>query len=96
MLPRQDFIFTIGYSGPAAVIDGQAKRKYSKLSTIELAKKGLFRAAYSSAVWSKDSKELETVAEIYNSTTGSQLPVSSFQRLFGVYPDVEVKRSIVV
>jgi hypothetical protein len=60
-----------------------------------LAKKGLFRAAYSSAIWSKDPKELETVAEIYNKTTDSSIPVESLQRLFGVFP-VEAVKSIVL
>jgi hypothetical protein len=55
----------------------------------------MFRAAYSSAIWSKDPKELEIVAEIYNKTTGSTVPQASFQRLFGVFP-VEVGRSIVL
>ena len=92
---REDFIFTIGYDGPAAVIDGQAKKLYSRLSTRELAEKGLFRAAYSSAIWSKDPKELDIVAEIYNKVTGASVSVSSLPRLFGVYP-VKVTRSIVL
>jgi hypothetical protein len=95
MLSREDFIFTIGYDGPAAVVDGHAKRRYSSLSTRELAEKGLFRAAYSSAIWSKDPKELETVAEIYNSVTNSSIAQSSMQRLFGVFP-IKVTRSIVL
>jgi len=95
MKVREDFIFTIGYDGPAAVIDGQAKKLYSRLSTRELAEKGLFRAAYSSAIWSKDPKELEIVAEIYNKVTGSSIQIASLQRLFGVFP-VEVNRSIVL
>ena len=95
MLARSDFVFTIGYDGPLAVVDGQAKKLYSSLSTGELAEKGLFRAAYSSAIWSKDPKELETVAEIYDKITGSYTPISSLQRLFGVYP-VEAGRSIVL
>jgi len=96
MLTRSEFIFTIGYDGPAAVIDGQAKRRYGSLSTKELAEKGLFRAAYSSAVWSKDPKELETMIEIYNRISGSSLkPDSSLDRLFGVYL-IDVKRSIVL
>ena len=95
MLSRENFIFTIGYDGPAAVIDGEAKKRYSSLSTRELAEKGLFRAAYSSAVWSKDPKELETVVEIYNKATGTSVPEASFQKLFGVFL-VEVSRSIVL
>ena len=95
MLKRAEFVFTIGYDGPAAVVDGQAKRLYSGLSTAELAERGLFRAAYSSAIWSKNEKELETVAESYNKATGSSVEITSLQRLFGVYP-VEVSRSIVL
>jgi hypothetical protein len=93
MLSRSDFIFTIGYDGPAAVVDGQAKKLYSNLSTAELAQKGLFRAAYSSALWSKDPKELEIVAEIYNKAANSSALLEALQRLFGV-SYVEVNRSI--
>jgi hypothetical protein len=86
MLTREDFIFTIGYDGPAAVVDGQAKRRYGGLSTRELAEKGLFRAAYSSAIWSKDQKEIETLTEIYNRISGASLaPDSPLDRLFGVF-----------
>jgi hypothetical protein len=95
MLTREDFIFTIGYDGPAAAVDGLSKKRYSSLSTRELAEKGLFRAACASAIWSKDDKELEILAEIYNKVTGGQVPKEALQRLFGVYP-VEVGRSIIL
>jgi len=95
MLSRGEFVFTIGYNGPSAIVDGHAKRMYSSLSTRELAEKGLFRAAYASAIWSKDPKELDAVAEIYNKATSSSVPVSSLQRLFGVFP-VEVTRFTVL
>jgi hypothetical protein len=94
MLSRNDFVFTIGYDGPVAVVDSQAKRRYAALSTQELAEKGLFRAAYSSALYAKSKEELQTVVEIYNKTTGAGVSLDSpLDRLFGVFP-VEVKRSI--
>ena len=94
MLTREEFIFTIGYDGPAAVVDGQAKRRYGKVSTRELAEKGQFRAAYSSALWSKDKKEIETLVEIYNRISGASLTTDSpLDRLFGVFP-INVTRSI--
>jgi hypothetical protein len=94
MLSREEFIFTIGYDGPAAVVDSQAKRRYGSLSTKELAEKGLFRAAYSSAVWSNDPKEIDALVEIYNRISGSSLTsASSLDRLFGVFP-IKVNRSI--
>ena len=104
MLSREDFVFTIGYDGPAAVIDNQAKKKYGKFSTRELAENGLFRAAYSSAVYSKDPEELKFVAETYKRLVGhpetdssqadkSAADLSALDRLFGVFL-VDVNRSI--
>ena len=98
MLSREEFIFTIGFSGPSAVIDGQSKRRYGSLSTRELAEKGLFRAAYSSAVWSKEKlneeKDLEIFLEIYNRISGLSLTIDSqLDRLFGVFL-IETSRSI--
>jgi hypothetical protein len=96
MLPREDFIFTIGYDGPAAVVDSQAKRRYGALSTKELAEKGLFRAAYSSARYAKNPEDLKTVVDLYNKAAGTSYTVdSSLDRLFGVVP-AEVSRSIVL
>ena len=94
MLSREDFVFTIGYDGPVAVVDNQAKRKYGKLSTRGLVEKGLFRAAYSSAVHSGDQEELKLVAEAYSRLISVEFPnVSALDRLFGVFI-VDVKRSI--
>ena len=101
MLSREDFVFSIGYDGPAAVVDNQARRKYGRLSTRELAEKGLFRAAYSSAVYSKDPQEQRFVAEAYNKVRGqssadmSDAEVAALGRLFGVF-QVDVKRSIYI
>jgi hypothetical protein len=96
VLSREVFVFTIGYDGPAAVVDGQARRRYGSLSTRELAEKGFFRAAYSSALWSKDPAELAAVVELYNKSAGTAYTVSSpLDRLFGVFP-VEVKRAIIL
>jgi len=96
MLSREDYVFTIGYDGPAAVVDGQAKRRYGGLSTRELAEKGLFRAAYCSAVYAKDAQELDTLIEVYNRSAGTAYTRDyAFDRLFGVFP-VDVKKSIVL
>jgi hypothetical protein len=96
MLSREDFVFTIGYDGPSAVVDGQAKKRYKSLSTRELAEKGLFRAAYSSAIWSEDPKDMEALIETYNRISGSSLSLDSpLDRLFGVFP-IEVNRSILL
>jgi hypothetical protein len=103
MLSREDFIFTIGYDGPHAVVDGQAKKRCGGLSTAELAARGLYRAAYASAVYARTSPEngdresdLRALVEAYNRVSGAGLDASSpLDRLFGVFP-VEVKRAIVL
>ena len=104
VLSREEFVFTIGYDGPAAVVDTRAKKKYGKLSTRELAEKGLFRAAYSSATYSKNPGELKLVAEAYKKPgepfpvdlSGNELSaadISALNRLFGVFL-VDVKKSV--
>ena len=107
MLSREDFIFTIGYDGPNAVVDSQAKKRYGGLSTGELAAKGLFRAAYASVIYARASQkpedgrqdwksELKALVEAYNRVSGAGLTAdSALERLFGVFP-VEVKRAIVL
>ena len=97
MLSREDFIFTIGYDGPVAVVDGQAKRKYSKLSIEELARKGLFRAAYAAAIFSGESKDMETVLTEYNRIAGTAYSTASPpDRLFGVFHIGYSKRVLVL
>ena len=103
MLSREDFVFTIGYDGPAAVVDKQAKRKYGKLSTRELAEKGLFRAAYSSALYAGNQEDLRFVAKAFRRLGAADSPevelsgadLSAMDRLFGVFT-VDVKRSIYI
>jgi len=96
MLSRADFVFTIGYDGPAAIVDGQAKKRYAALSSRDLAEKGLFRAAYSSALYSGNNDELDMVIEIYNRSTGQSLTRDyPFERLFGVFT-VDVKKAVVL
>jgi len=95
VLDREDFIFTIGYDGPVAVVDKQAKKKFGKLSVKELAEKGLFRSAYSAAIYSGNKEEIELVAEAYNRLGGNSADKSAMERLFGVSL-VDVKRSILI
>jgi len=40
MATREDFLFTIGYDGESAVVDGKAKAAYGKSGTMDLARKG--------------------------------------------------------
>ena len=92
MISREDFAFTIGYDGAHAIIDGKARGQYGRLGTMELAEKGLYRAAFSSALWTatategpKDEGEMRQFIELYNKRAGtSYAKAEDMQRLFGV------------
>ncbi len=96
MISREDFIFTIGYDGGTAMVDGKAKAKYGKLGTAALAEIGLFRAAFASAVFSQSPEELKSFAAIFNARAGTTYSTQDdFQRLFGVKTET-VKRVLVL
>ena len=93
MLSREDFAFTIGYDGERAVIDGKARSQYGRLGTMELVEKGLYRAAFASALWAlnqegpKDQAEVEmkTFIDHFNKVAGTSYSrPEELQRLFGV------------
>ncbi|GAB1481729.1 hypothetical protein MASR2M78_05440 [Treponema sp.] len=96
MISREDFIFTIGYDGSTAIVDGQAKRRYSSLSTQELAERGMFRAAYSSALRSGKNEEIDLVVSAYNACAHTNLTRESpLGRLFGVF-NIDSKKAKVL
>ena len=84
-MKRQEYIFTIGFSGNTAMVDGKALKKYGSLSTAALLKEGLFKPALASAVNAGDSEEQKAVLEAYNSATGSSYGrIEQLQRVFGL------------
>jgi hypothetical protein len=96
MISRDDFIFTIGFEGALAVVDGRAKREFGKLSTMELAEKGLFRAAFSSALYSRNPAEMKAFIDFFNKKAGtSYVEQAELSRLFGVYLE-EITKTIVL
>ena len=96
-MKRQEYVFTIGYSGDTAIIDGKAMRQYSSLSTEELVSRGFYRQAMASALFSANQQEAETVLARYNQAAGAdfQRP-EQLERVFGlVKPEgLEVKPRI--
>jgi hypothetical protein len=98
MLSREDFVFSIGYDGAAAIVDGRAKRQYGKLSTMELAEEGLYRAAFASAFYEKGKKPelMQEFIQFFNSKAGtSYTKAEELQRLFGVNIE-DVSKAIVL
>ena len=85
-MKREEFIFTIGYEGQTAIVDGQAMKKYKNLSTLQLAENGLYKEAFCSALYGENQEELGQVLDIYNKQSGSNYSSpEELKRLFGVF-----------
>jgi hypothetical protein len=85
VISREDFLFTIGYDGDTAIVDAKAKAQFGKLSTMELAQKSLFRAAFASALYSTNTTDFQSFAAYYNSRAGTDYhDPEAFMRLFGI------------
>ncbi len=86
MIGRKDFVFTIGYDGSTAVVDGSLKRRFGSLGTVQLAEKGLFKQALCSAVYDGAAEALLLVLESFNARTEHKLAgVEELKRMFGVF-----------
>jgi hypothetical protein len=96
MISREDFLFTIGYEGGTAIVDGKAKAKYGKLDTKALAEAGMYRAAFASALHSGSPDELRVFAGIFNAKAGTSYSTEDeFKRLFGIKLET-IKRILVL
>ena len=96
MISREDFMCTIGYEGTTAIVDGKAKARFGKLSTVALAEAGQYRAAFASALHSGKPDELAAFASIFNAKAGtSYTSADEFMRLFGVKHET-VKKVLVL
>lgn len=107
MISREDFVFTVGYEGKTAVVDGNLKKRMRKLSPEALAKEGLYKQALCAAIYDRQLPKkpkgsdnlvsleavLEKVLAIFNKNTEARLnSVEELKRTFGVF---EVPEGIV-
>lgn len=94
---REEFVFTIGYQGDAAVVDRAAMKRYGQLGTMDLLEQGLYRAAFCSALYAADEQEMQQFMSSFESKTG--IPAESadqLKRLFGVYPTEGVVKTLLI
>lgn len=85
-MKREDFVFSIGFQGNTAIVDGRARKRYGTLSFRELAEKGLYKAAYCSVMYSGVEADLEEFIALFNrSVQGRTYGKDELARLFGVY-----------
>lgn len=100
-MTRNEFVFSIGFQGDTAIVDKRAMRQYGRLSTMELAKEGLYRAAFCSALYTADETEMRDFIRYFAEKTHvdkSERAIDSagdLKRLFGVYTvPGEIKRVV--
>ena len=92
-LKRDDFVFTIGYQGDAAIVDRAAKRRYAQNSADQLLSAGLYRQALCAAMF---DGELERFVNRFAAASG--VPVAnemSLKRLFGVFEVPQTVQKVV-
>jgi len=84
-MKRQEYIFTIGFTGNTAMVDGRALKSYGSLATGSLLEKGLFKPALASAVNAGSTGEQAAVLEAYNRAAGTSYErIEQLQRVFGL------------
>lgn len=95
MISRADFIWTIGYQGEAAVVDGASRRTYGKETAEQLLDRGLFRAAFRAALF---DGELDAFVHLFRDATGIAIAgADDLKRMFGVFELPEgVSKTIVI
>jgi len=83
-LKKDDFVSTIGYSGDTAIVDKNLQRPDTPIKV--LLEKGLYKAAFSRALYEKDIQAQEAVLKEYNRISNSHYKsVEELKRLFGVF-----------
>jgi hypothetical protein len=88
----EDFAFTIGYDGAAAVVDKAAQSDNAGADPVELCEKGLFRAAFAMALRMRDEATMKSFIDAFNKKASIQIRTpEEFSRLFGVY-DQEIAK----
>ena len=96
MISREDFVFTIGYDGGTAIVDGKAKKEFGKLGTLELAEAGLYRSAFASALHAGDEAAMAQFIRFFNAKAGTSFTkADELGRLFGVTKET-VKKVLVL
>jgi hypothetical protein len=108
LISRADFVFTIGYEGNVAVVDGALKKRYGSLSTEQLVERGLFKQALCSAIYEAQESgaggsadgtpageapaALQPVLDAYNQKTDRR--VSTFEQLKRLFGVFEVPEGV--
>ncbi len=84
-MKKEDYVFTIGFDGEKPVVDRQARSRYGRPDARSLADKGLFQAAYRSAVFDKNEADAKYILEKLNTISTVQYKTTEeLSKLFGI------------
>lgn len=84
-MKREEFVFTVGYEGNVAIVDGASARKLGNLSSRELAERGQYRHAFRAAIFD-GSKSIEDLRVYFRDHTSiGDKTAAELKRLFGVF-----------
>ena len=98
MISREDFMFTTGYQGNTAIVDGSSKRRFGKMGVEELTEKGMFKPALCRAVYDDDEGEKAKVLDLYNSQGDKKIEsFDDLKKVLGVtkVPE-EIEKTMVI
>lgn len=97
-MTREDFVFSIGFQGEVAIVDGKASKQNKGLNSIQLAEKGLFRAAFCSALFENNEDDMNIVIQKYKESGSANIKnIDDMKRILGVYSVPEnIKKSTVI
>ena len=85
-MKKEEFSNTIGYSGNSSIVDKGNLKKFGSLDVATLLEKGLYKQAFSKALYDGNVMDQETVLSGYNKVCGSRYSsVEELKRLFGVF-----------
>ena len=84
-MTRNAFVFCIGYNGGTAVVDRKLEAQYGRLGTRELFTQSLYKPAVASAIYAKNTDDLEWIRQEYSRITGRELrDIDALKRTVGV------------
>ncbi len=85
-MKEDDFVFTIGYQGDTAIVDGKLQKQYHSKSVEQLLEANLYKAAFCKALYREDSELQGKVLRVFNEKSGSNYEsIDNLKRLFGVF-----------
>ena len=99
-MKRDEFIFTVGFDGATAIVDGAARRKYRRYDTDQLVEAGLYKQAVFAAVYDADQAALSRILAAYNKVSGAGIAkVDDLIKTYGAplqVLDTEEKQGIAI